>query len=78
MLAVDPDIGEIALTGGFVQSLQPAYLDTLRGFLDSQGLYIISRFDPQRLARVVTLAEDSPTAGLEGAALYLKRIEGVS
>lgn len=69
LLAVDPEIERIVVTGGVPRSLGQAYHDTLLESLDARGVYMVSETEPDFFRNVIDFADSAGDAGLHGAAI---------
>jgi 3-dehydroquinate synthetase/predicted NBD/HSP70 family sugar kinase len=69
MLAVDPEIDRLVITGGVPHALGPAYQEGLLRAMESLGLYMISDADPDHFRKLVSFGTPTVEAGLDGAAL---------
>jgi 3-dehydroquinate synthetase/predicted NBD/HSP70 family sugar kinase len=69
LLAVDPEVTRIVVTGGVPQSLGHAYRDAVHRTLDRLGMYLITDSDPRYFRTTVQFTGVDDSAGLLGAAL---------
>ena len=69
-LSLDPEIGRIVVTGGVAQGLGHHYRQALLRTFMRDGLYQITSFDPDYLAKRLHWDEEADLGGLIGAGIY--------
>jgi glucokinase len=72
-LTLDPEVERIVITGGVARGLHEHYRSALLTTFECDGLYQISRRDPEYLRNRLHWAVDDDFAGLRGAGMYVER-----
>jgi len=72
MLATDPLIEKLILTGGVVRALSPYYVDALRAQLKRIGMYQVSELEPDFFDKLLVTGIDDDVSGLVGAGLSFR------
>lgn len=71
---LNPEVERTVLTGGVVDSLGDAYLESLLGHLNRLGLYGMSDRDPQYLAGRIVRGRSDGLNALRGAGIHARRM----
>ncbi|MFI9305651.1 ROK family protein [Streptomyces triculaminicus] len=74
-LCLDPDLDEVALTGGVAVDLAGHYRRAVLGHLTRQGLYLTSDFAPEWVERRITVCAPGEADGMIGAGLAALRAQ---
>jgi 2-epi-5-epi-valiolone 7-kinase len=75
---LDPEVGRTVLSGGVVDALEDAYLQSLKRNMHAFGLYMISHRDPGYFDRRLALARGDGLDALRGAGVLAHRGAGAT